>query len=206
MLETCVEVYTMPIKYREKPHLAKPRLKRSPKMSLVRLLRSSHSSDKKTAQDVKVMRMESPRLPKGMEGWQFRKGTTLTKGSSHQHIVRIYWQGEEEPLTLRTKIVVDCTCSRHKYFYEYANAQVGASFIYRSNGEAPDTTNPGYKPGTCKHIFKTVSILVNRMKGQNKRRKSERDEKKTRKPVRRRTRKTVANSALEKRFPFLNAV
>lgn len=164
----------MPIQYREKPYLSKPKLLKSPSMSLVRLLRNSQAADIRSAADVRVMKIDNPRLPNGMDGWQFRKVKTITRGSSHQHIVRVYWQGEEEVLTPRTKVVVDCTCSRHKYFYEYANAKRGVSFIYRSNGERPDTTNPGLRPGTCKHVYKAATVMVNRMKGGIKRRKENR--------------------------------
>jgi hypothetical protein len=48
---------------------------------------------------------------------------------------------------------VSCSCSDFTYRWEWALWNRGASEIEYSNGDAPDTTNPMYKPKMCKHSF-----------------------------------------------------
>jgi len=54
---------------------------------------------------------------------------------------------------------VSCSCPDYMYRWEYANNLVGASHIIYGNGEAPDETNPQYRPGLCKHLLALRTLV-----------------------------------------------
>ncbi len=47
---------------------------------------------------------------------------------------------------------VSCSCSDTCFRWEVANSFKDGAVIEYSNGAAPDTTNPAYKIGMCKHL------------------------------------------------------
>jgi hypothetical protein len=52
----------------------------------------------------------------------------------------------------KLQAVLSCSCDDNLFRWEVANSYKGASEIEYSNGAAPDTTNPNYRPGMCKHL------------------------------------------------------
>lgn len=61
----------------------------------------------------------------------------------------------------RQYVQVSCSCPDFWSVWEYALAKKGAAVIRYSNGDSPDTRNPRYVPGTCKHCI----ALMNQVKG-----------------------------------------
>lgn len=62
-------------------------------------------------------------------------------------------------LDRRLHVKVSCSCPDYMYRWEWANNEHGASDIIYGNGEAPDYTNPPYRPGLCKHLLALRSLI-----------------------------------------------
>ena len=62
-------------------------------------------------------------------------------------------------LDRKMRVRVSCSCPDYMYRWEYANNLVGASDIIYGNGEAPDETNPQYRPGLCKHLLALRTLI-----------------------------------------------
>lgn len=93
------------------------------------------------------------------------KFTTVTQEPGQKpriHVQRIYAADEnyKGPLYLCPKIKVACDCSNYLFQWETANSTRGVSDIIYSNGDMPIVTNPGLKPGVCKHILKCLMFIV----------------------------------------------
>lgn len=76
------------------------------------------------------------------------KGRLVRNPEPHQYITMITF------IDNKLHCHVSCSCSDLTYRWEWANANKGAGEIEYSNGDAPDTNNPGYKPSLCKHLFR----------------------------------------------------
>jgi hypothetical protein len=60
---------------------------------------------------------------------------------------------DTKPVTRHKHVLIQCSCERYVYYFEYANAVHGAARLIYSNGNAPVVTNPGLAPGCCKHLI-----------------------------------------------------
>lgn len=59
----------------------------------------------------------------------------------------------------KLNVEVSCSCPDYMFRWEYANTQVGASKIIYGNGEPPNSTNSGMRPGLCKHLIALRSLI-----------------------------------------------
>lgn len=59
-----------------------------------------------------------------------------------------------------SNVSVSCSCPDFCFKWEYALHKHGAADIIYSTGQPAATTNPGNKPGVCKHVFYLISQLV----------------------------------------------
>lgn len=147
--------------YHKIPDRAVPRLVRRPSLSMADLAASTDIADRQKSASVRLVDTREMRAPVGLKGFKVMRGDTLTAENTHQHSVRIFYASDaEEGLTPDSRVVVDCTCPRHAFLYEVANSRVGASFIYRSNGDRPKMTNPGMRVGLCKHSYRLMAYLL----------------------------------------------
>lgn len=151
--------------YRQSPARRQPKLLvRGSKVSLGALVRSSASDDRQKAYSVRLSSVVPMQPPTNLPDFQVMRGRTLTAENTHEHTQRAFWP-RNVPLTPTTPILVDCSCPRYAFYYEWANAQQGCGFIYRSNGDPPSTTNPGHKRGCCKHLVRFLSYLLKQSRG-----------------------------------------
>lgn len=148
--------------YHKAPDRAVPQLKGRPRLTMAQLAASTDVSDRQKSASVRLVNTREMQPPKGMGGYKVMRGDTLTAENAHQHSVRLFWADNPDDPGLKpdTKVIVDCTCPRHAFFYEVANAQAGASFIFRSNGAHPSQTNPGLRVGLCKHSYRLMAYLL----------------------------------------------
>ncbi len=65
-----------------------------------------------------------------------------------------------EPLGRYVKI--SCTCDDFLFTWEYALEKQGAADINYSNAEPPIEKNPRLIGGSCKHLYKFLSLLKSR--------------------------------------------
>lgn len=155
--------------YHKAPDRVTPRLLRKPQLTLVEIATATDRADRQKSASVRLVNIRRVKPPVGLSGYRVTRGDTVTAENVHQHSVRVFYADDpnDPNLKLNTPVIVDCTCPRFAFFYEVANAKVGASFIYRSNGATPNITNPGMHPGLCKHAYRLISYLL-RLGGKRK--------------------------------------
>ena len=146
--------------YHQPPDRQPPKLLTKPQLTLRQLAQSTHRPDRLTAKGVRLADVKRTNPPRGLKGYAVMRGRTLTADNQHQHTIRCFFPADEHSLTPNSKIIVDCTCKRHAFYYEVANAHKGNSFLYRSNGARPEITNPRMRVGLCKHSFRFLSYLL----------------------------------------------
>jgi len=93
------------------------------------------------------------------------KFTTITREPGQQprmHTQRIYASDPNYvgPLYLCPSIRIACDCGNNLFQWEVANVYRGVSDVIYSNGDFPIVTNPGLRPGCCKHILKCLLFMV----------------------------------------------
>lgn len=68
--------------------------------------------------------------------------------------------GADKPIHKHRRVIAQCTCENFVYYWEYANARHGASYMIYCNGEMPVWTNPAMVPGLCKHLVALAKISI----------------------------------------------
>jgi hypothetical protein len=69
--------------------------------------------------------------------------------------------GKGFTITKSTRIKCQCSCESFIFAgLEYANWHHGASDIIYGNGDAPTATNPGLRPGLCKHLVRVITKIL----------------------------------------------
>lgn len=63
------------------------------------------------------------------------------------------------PISQCPAVLVDCTCKRFLFQWEYALAHRGAAQILRGNGKPPYVKNPRLIPACCKHLLRGLLNL-----------------------------------------------
>lgn len=151
----------------QRPFFPKPKLVNPPKVTLEQAINAAWSDDMKNAKTVSLVSVKRFK-PIKVRGHLFYPivGRTATDENGNRHKVTALFVNEL--LRRKTPIVVDCTCGRHKFFFEAANARRGLSFLFRSNGDRPEQTNPRMKIGICKHTIRTLAWAVRNLKTLNK--------------------------------------
>lgn len=79
------------------------------------------------------------------------RGSTLAETRRHKYWIKVYFN-KQGRVTSQSKCWVHCDCERFLFKYEVALKRVGSTSIINSNGRRPFSTNPGLRPGACKHI------------------------------------------------------
>lgn len=101
-------------------------------------------------------------------GW-YHRGQEFQSEYNHDKIMSIEYVSQKHVYDISvpgvTRFVANGfvvhNCADHMYRYEYAMAKrYGTAFIYRCNGEFPVETNPGLKPGICKHVRLALKHLL----------------------------------------------
>ncbi len=59
-------------------------------------------------------------------------------------------------------VKVSCSCDDFWSVWEYALTQKGAADIEYCNGQAPVEKNPRLVAGTCKHLYKIITKLIDK--------------------------------------------
>ena len=60
------------------------------------------------------------------------------------------------PVIDAPSVVVSCACRDFMFRWEWVLNKRGSADIIYGNGRPPDTSNPNYLPGVCKHLFKIL--------------------------------------------------
>jgi len=111
------------------------------------ITRNAFKVDKTNTRFVYPMKLETTR-----KGYKIQTVTKIPKQRARVHVVQINFPPRYEGKFNACKdIKVDCNCERFLFTWNYALNQVGAAIKDRTNGDAPDITNPGQVPGICKH-------------------------------------------------------
>jgi hypothetical protein len=85
------------------------------------------------------------------------KSSPSTTGLRHKCYIRFY--RPRRPKTLQNlDCLVDCECPDYKFRWAWVNKQrgssaVGSSSLNQAHNRAPRVTNPGNRPGLCKHLL-----------------------------------------------------
>ncbi len=124
-------------------------------LTLRQLFKRTTEDRKQRAMYVKVLQMKTGHTKEGL-GFVAAKTRSTHIVNGDGKLVR-----NPKPTTYVSMIIfidrklnchVSCSCDDNLYRWEYANAGKNAAEIEYSNGEPPIYTNPGYKPGLCKHL------------------------------------------------------
>jgi len=136
-------------------------------MTALKLYRTCTESRIKATRDLalrKAFRGENKKVrvvPKGSPYFRF---VIFSKKQKHDHRVTIFVPNDDE-FSAKARVITDCDCFDAMFRYEYVMAQkYGTSFMYRCNGEPPIETNPGMRPGICKHVRFALQHLLKRAK------------------------------------------
>jgi hypothetical protein len=76
------------------------------------------------------------------------------------HVI-IKLEGEEKPF-YKSRALVSCNCSDFTYTFEWVLKERGNSQIVHSNGDSPDSRNPRYVTGSCKHLLTLYKHIIDR--------------------------------------------
>lgn len=92
------------------------------------------------------------------------KSFPSTTGKRHHGYIKFFKPRSPRPLD-ELECMVDCTCPDFKYRYAWAVKQrgssvVGAQSMNRAWNRAPRITNPGSRPGICKHIIRLKDYIT----------------------------------------------
>lgn len=74
------------------------------------------------------------------------KGEIVRNATPNKYVTLITF------LDNKLHVHIACSCSDTCFRWEVANSFKGGAVVEYSNGAAPDTTNPAYKIGMCKHL------------------------------------------------------
>lgn len=86
------------------------------------------------------------------------KSNPSTTGLRHKGYVKFFKPRRRGVPLQRVECLVDCTCPDYKFRWAWANKQrgsgrVGPQSLNQAWNQAPRITNPGSRPGLCKHIL-----------------------------------------------------
>lgn len=142
-----------------KPYFRKPKFLKPSKVSLGRLMLRSFPADMREALSVQLSSIKRGKPVKvGKRTLNQLRGTTTTDENGHIHNITIMYEGDK--IDKNTPVTVDCTCARHAFYWEFANAQRGLSPIFRCNGEPPVQTNPSQRISGCKHVLRVAGYVL----------------------------------------------
>lgn len=87
------------------------------------------------------------------------KSSPSTTGLRQKGTIRCFKPKNPDTPLEKCECEVDCTCPDYRYRFAWANKQrgsgkVGPDSLNQSLNRAPRKTNPGNRPGLCKHIIK----------------------------------------------------
>ena len=124
-------------------------------LSLKGLIRSTpkyflNSADDVIIKDYKTGVRTKTGLP-AITGRAFAN-VTATHRPPAPHKVIVVGLQKGTPISKQRKVLVSCDCENYKFVWEYANTVNGASRIKHCNGQPAHVTNPGNRPGLCKHL------------------------------------------------------
>lgn len=127
--------------------------------SVIQLLKSTWSKDKKNAVQVRLL---SKSLTKSQRKYKLTTKTLdVQKGEIRKHRQTIECLDVDCPTISGAKnIKVSCDCERFTFYFEYALWKRKAADIIYSNGEQPLVTNPSHRMGVCKHLYVTLLWLA----------------------------------------------
>ena len=138
-----------------------PRMIKAPKITAIDMLRRTDKGDRERSRDIAIVKIARVLPPKNLAEWSARVVTCRNKDNGHNHRVNIW--SPDRIITSHSLIVANCDCPRMVYWYEVVNAEkLGASFIFRSNGQPSNERNPLQRPGLCKHCYLALRTLVKR--------------------------------------------
>ena len=130
------------------------------KMSYADLFRSSTKKRKERAKSMQFVNRLPIRAQKTDNYWDFRYKSAPgnnTTGNSYRGRISFF-----KPRTGRfaenAYCEVDCGCPDYTFRWAYANNRrgagpMGSNSINQCNGARPNITNPGLRPGMCKHLL-----------------------------------------------------
>lgn len=149
----------MTFKHSIRPYFKKPqRLKRQPSLTVSQIVRRLSKDVMNKAKRVGIEEAYEGRTPAFLKGYTTYKFVTRNTENGHRYRLTIF--SPTPRVTLDTTIIVDDPCPVFVFRYEYAMAKRGNAYIYRSNGDAPEVTNPGLKPGLSHHGVRAVQYLI----------------------------------------------
>lgn len=115
---------------------------------------NSFKLDKKNAQFVSPAKFD-----KTNTGFKITTITKIPGQKARTQQVRVDMEDGFEGSFNKANVKVDCSCARYLYVWNYALNQYDAAIKDRTNGEAPEQTNPAETPGICKHGVVALKLL-----------------------------------------------
>lgn len=124
-------------------------------LTLAQMFNKTESGRKDRALQVQVLRLKTGYTEDGF-GYvaaqtysRYRvdpKGKLVLNKSGNKYVTVVTF------LDKKLHCLVSCSCGDNTFRFETANSYKNAAIIEYSNGAAPNTTNPNYKAGLCKHL------------------------------------------------------
>lgn len=132
-------------------------------MTLNELVRLSERMRRLNSRLVKVVGYKTGKDKKGIPTAVAKTFTPLEYSLRGHRIIRSRdlnkYVSSIKFLDRKYRVRVSCSCPDFMYRWEYADNLVGAADIIYGNGDPSDETNPGYRPGLCKHLLALRTLI-----------------------------------------------
>lgn len=150
----------------EKPYIVPPKLlRKEPKLTIKQLLNTMNPQRKEAVKEIAVKAIRTMALPKSSiipQDTLTYRVQTYSKHNKHIHNCTIFVMDHKfQAFSPESKVIVDCSCSSHKYQCEYNLAKRGNALLWRSNGEPPMVNTTLL---CCKHTYIALRVLLRRSK------------------------------------------
>lgn len=120
------------------------------------IVQNTFATDRQNA-----IRVHPADLKTTSRGWNIATITKEPGKRARQHLVRVFLPAHYHgKFSKCNEIKVDCDCGRYQFVWNWALLQKNAAIKDRTNGAAPDVTNPDYSPGCCKHALVAIKTLL----------------------------------------------
>lgn len=149
----------MTFKHSVSPYFKTPkRMRKTPQLTIRQMAERIPKSTRLKSRKVGIVSVKRGRVPAFLKGWTAYRGVTQNTENGNRYRISIYVPTRN--VTLDTKAIIDSPNPLFVFRYEYALAKRGNAYIYRSNGDPPNFTNPGLIPGFDHHVYRLIQYLI----------------------------------------------
>ena len=142
-----------------KPYYKTPKmLVKSPKLTIREIASKVPNETRLKSRIVGIESVWEGNVPRALDGWVCYRAQTRNTKNGNQYRLAVF--ASNPAITRDSKVIIDSPNPLHVFRYEVALAKRGNSFVYRSNGNPPTTTNPRLIPGLDHHMYRFLQYLI----------------------------------------------